>query len=346
MPAKRRRARTGPPDRRDVVVDVHSHVFPTPFLQALKREGSAHGVRVEARDGEWLIWNSPHQSARIGPVFYDVPARLGALDRWGISLQALSLSPPMLYWAPPALGRDLAQIFNDEIAAICRAHPLGFVPLATLPLQDVDAAVTEAERAARAGCRGVYVGTNVRGRYLDAPEFAPLFELCERLGLPVFTHPLNNAGEDRMAQWHLGNSVGNPGETALAAARLIMAGTLDRFPRLRVVLAHGGGSLPFIAARLDHAYAVRREARTAIPRRPSAYLKRFYFDTITHGDTALGFLIRSAGPARVMLGTDHPYDMADAFPGRRLRHLGLSTDADRAICSRNARRLLGLSMGA
>jgi aminocarboxymuconate-semialdehyde decarboxylase len=328
------------------VVDVHSHFFPTRFLQALMREGSAHGVRVEALNGEWLIWNSPHQSARIGPVFYDVPARLEALDSWGISLQALSLSPPMLYWAPPALGRDLAQIFNDELAAICRAHPQRFVPLATLPLQDVDAAVAEAGRAVRAGCRGVYIGTNVRGRYLDAPEFAPLFERAERLGLPVFTHPLNNAGEDRMDQWHLGNSVGNPGETALAATRLIMAGTLDRFPRLRFVLAHGGGSLPFIVARLDHAYAVRREARTAIPRRPSAYLKRFYFDTITHGDAALEFLIRSAGPARVLLGTDHPYDMADRFPGRRLRHLGLSADAERAICSRNARRLLGLSTGA
>jgi aminocarboxymuconate-semialdehyde decarboxylase len=134
------------------VVDVHSHFFPTRFLQALMREGSAHGVRVEALNGEWLIWNSPHQSARIGPVFYDVPARLEALDSWGISLQALSLSPPMLYWAPPALGRDLAQIFNDELAAICRAHPQRFVPLATLPLQDVDAAVAEAGRAVRAGC--------------------------------------------------------------------------------------------------------------------------------------------------------------------------------------------------
>jgi aminocarboxymuconate-semialdehyde decarboxylase len=327
-------------------VDVHSHFFPDRFLRALMREGPAHGARVEERDGERLVWSSPHQVAHIGPVFYDVPARLEAIDRWRITLQALSLSPPMLYWAPPALGRELAQIFNDELVAICRAHPDRLVALATLPLQDVGAAVTEMERTARAGCRGVYIGTNVQGRYLDAPEFTPLFEAAERLDLPVFTHPLNNAGEDRMSAWHLGNSVGNPGETALAGARLIMSGTLDRFPRLTIVLAHGGGSLPFIAARMDHAYAVRRECRTAIPRRPSAYLKRAYFDTITHGDAALRLLIDAAGASRVLLGTDHPYDMADAAPIRRLERLDLPPSAEQAICHRNARRLLRLTSAA
>jgi aminocarboxymuconate-semialdehyde decarboxylase len=323
-------------------VDVHSHFFPDRFLRTLAREGPAYGVRVEESGGERLIWNSPRQSARIGPVFYDVATRLEALDRWGIDQQALSLSPPMLYWAPPALGRELAQIFNEEIEAICRAHPGRFVSLATLPLQDMDAAMVETERAARAGARGIYIGTNVKGRYLDAPEFAPLYERCGRLGLPVFTHPLNNAGEDRMEGWHLANSVGNPGETALAAARLIMSGTLDRYPRLTLVLAHGGGSLPFITARMDHAYAVRRECQAAIPKPPSTYLKRVYFDTITHGDAALRLLIESAGSGRVLLGTDQPYDMADAVPARRLRRLGLAPSAVQAICRRNAQRLLRL----
>src|SRR4029077_11690466 len=140
--------------------------------------------------------------------------------------------------------------------------------------------------------------------------------------------------------------VGNPGETALAGARLIMSGTLERFPRLTIILAHGGGSLPFIAARMDHAYAVRRECRTAIPRRPSAYLKRVYFDTITHGDAALKFLIDAAGSSRVLLGTDLPYDMADAAPTRRLRRLDLQPAAEQAICHRNARRLLRLTGAA
>jgi len=339
-----RRKATGRRGKRAVsIVDVHSHVFPDRFLRALMREGPAHGVRVEARDGEWRLWNSPHQAARIGPVFYDVPMRLEAMARWGITLQALSLSPPMLYWAPPALGRDLARIFNEEVEAICRAHPSRFVALATLPLQDVDGAVAEMERAVRAGCRGVYIGTNVGGRYLDAPEFAPVFEAAERLELPVFTHPLNNAGEDRMDGWHLGNSVGNPGETALAAARLILAGVLDRYPALQLVLAHGAGSFPFIAARLDHTFTVRAEVRGVIPQPPSAYLRRVYADTITHGDRQLAFLIEAAGADRVLLGTDLPYDMADPEPLARLGRLGLTAATVQAIQSQNAARLLGLN---
>ncbi len=323
-----------------MIVDVHSHFFPDRFLRALAREGPAHGVRVEEHAGERVVWNSPHQSARIGPVFYDVPARLEALDRWGIGVQALALSPPMLYWAPPALARDLAAVFNEEVAGICRAHPDRLVALATLPLQDVEASLAEAERAVRAGCRGLYVGTNVRGRYLDAPEFAPLHAFAERQGLPVFTHPLNNAGEDRMDRWHLANSIGNPGETALAGARVIMSGLLERHPRLQLVLAHGGGSLAFLTGRLDRAYAVRRECQAAIPRRPSEYLRRFFFDTITHDDRALHFLIRAAGPERVLLGTDLPYDMADAEPQARLRRLGLPPEDEAAICARNALGLL------
>jgi aminocarboxymuconate-semialdehyde decarboxylase len=325
-----------------LIVDVHSHFFPDRFLKVLTREGAAHGAHVEEHPAGRIIWSSPRQSARVGPVFYDVAARLEALERWGIDLQALSLSPPMLYWAPPALGRELAAAFNDELVTICRAHADRFVPLATLPLQDVEAAVAETERAARAGCRGVYIGTNVNGRYLDDAAFTPLWEAAGRLGLPVFTHPVNNAGEDRMVGWHLANSVGNPSETALCGARLIMAGVLDRFPDLRVVLAHGGGTLAFIAGRLDHAYEVRPECRSAIPQAPSAYLRRLYFDTITFDDRGLRFLIDTAGADRVALGTDYAYDMADPDVLPRIRRLGLAPRDAEAICRGTGARLLGL----
>jgi aminocarboxymuconate-semialdehyde decarboxylase len=326
-----------------MIVDVHSHVFPERFLAVLDRAGAPYGAKVESRGtGERIVWSSPRQRAVVGPAFWDVDERLAALDRWGITVQALSLSPPMLYWAPPDIGRELAAVFNDEVAGIGRAYPRRFVAVATLPLQDVPAAVREAERAARAGCRALYVGTNVNGRYLDDPAFAPLWDCAVRLGLPVFTHPLNNAGEERMSEWHLGNSIGNPGETALAAARLIMAGVLDRHPGLEIVLAHGAGTLPFLLGRLDHTYAVRAEVREALRRPPSAYLARFYADTITHSDTALAFLIRAAGAARILLGTDLPYDMADPDPAGRLRRLEVSAADGAAIESGNAVRLLRL----
>ena len=324
-----------------MIVDVHSHFFPDRFLAALARDGAAHGAHVEDTPSGKVVWSSPRQASSIGPVFYDVAARLEAVDRWGIGLQALSLSPPMLYWAPAALGRDLAAVFNDELAAIAAAHADRFVALATLPLQDIDAAVAETARAARLGCRGIYIGTNVNGRYLDDPAFGPLWDAAVRLRLPVFTHPLHNAGEERMTGWHLPNSVGNPGETALCGARLIMAGVLDRFPDLEIVLAHGGGTLPFLAGRLDHAYEVRPEAKTAIPAPPSAYLRRLYFDTITFNDEALRFLIKTVGPERVMLGTDYAYDMADADAIARVRRLALGSSDTEAICGRTGMRVLG-----
>jgi len=332
-----------------MIIDIHSHVFPERFLHALDRavarHGGGSGGAVETRGGagnERVVWSSPRQRAVIGPVFWDVAERLAALDRWIIAVQALSLSPPMLYWAPPEVGRELAAVFNDEVAAISRAHPRRFIAFATLPLQDIPAAVAEAERAARAGCRGLYIGTNVNGRYLDDPAFEPLWACAARHRLPVFTHPLNNAGEDRMSEWHLGNSVGNPGETALAASRLIMAGVLERHPDLDVVLAHGGGTLPFLLGRLDHTYAVRDEVKAALRRPPSAYLKRFHVDTITHHDGALAFLIEGAGADRVLLGTDLPYDMADPDPAARLRRLRLPPADVAAIESGNAIRLLRL----
>src|SRR5690348_751109 len=333
-----------------MIVDVHSHVFPGRFLTALDRvsgragakAGPSRGVGMETRGGERIVWSSPRQGSAIGPVFWDVAERLAALDRWGIAVQALSLSPPMLYWAPPDVGRELAAVFNDEIAAISRAHPDRFLAFATLPLQDVEAAVAEAERAARAGCRALYVGTNVNGRYLDDPSSRPVWHCAVRHRLPVFTHPLNNAGEDRMSEWHLGNSIGNPGETALAAARLIMAGVLDRHPDLDVVLAHGAGTLPFLLGRLDHTYAVRDEVKRVLRRPPSAYLGRFYADTITHSDGALAYLIGAAGAGRILLGTDLPYDMADVDPAGRLRRLGLAPADTAAIESGNAVRLLRL----
>ncbi len=325
-----------------MIVDVHSHVFPERFLAALDRAGAPYGAKVETRGTERIVWSSPRQRSVIGPVFWDVAERLAALDRWGITTQALSLSPPMLYWAPADVGRELAAVFNDEVAAISRAHPDRFLAFATLPLQDVASAVAEAERAARAGCRALYVGTNVNGLYLDDPSFAPLWECAVRHRLPVFTHPLNNAGEKRMSEWHLGNSIGNPGETALAAARLVMAGVLDRLPDLDLVLAHGAGSLAFLLGRLDHSYAVRDEVKSVLRRPPSAYLRRFYADTITHSDGALAFLIGAAGPDRLLLGTDLPYDMADADPARRLRRLALPPADTAAIESANAARLLGL----
>jgi len=321
-------------------VDVHSHFFPQPFLRLIRARGAPHGASLDWREGrEWLAMPG-HPPVPLEPQFVDAEARRAGLAALGITAQALSLSPPMVYWAPADLGAALARAFNDGIAELCGAYPEQFVGLATLPLQDVGAALQEIDRAVALGMRGIYVATTVRGRYLDELEFWPLWEAVAALGLPVFVHPHIHLGADALARYHLFNSVGFPVETAVLAARLIYAGLFDRYPLLQVVLAHAGGVLPMLVGRLEHAHRQRPECREAILAPPTVYLRHFFFDTVTHHDLALRFLVDLVGAERVVLGSDAPYDMADPAPVARVQRLGLPADAATAILATTARRLL------
>ncbi|MCL6498573.1 MAG: amidohydrolase [Firmicutes bacterium] len=324
-------------------IDVHSHFFPKSFLDLVEREGSPYGAGIQ-RDGSTpLLFLPGHPPVPLFPEFVDLPARIAYLDARGITLQALSLSPPMVYWAPPRLGLELARAFNDGIAEVCRSQPRRFVGLATLPLQDVEAALRETERAVRElGMRGIYLATSVNGRYLDDPGFEPVWQLAAELEIPVFVHPTTYIGEEVLARFHLFNTIGFPTETAALVGRLIYSGLLDRQPRVRVVLAHGGGVFPFLLGRLDHAHRSRRELQDAIPRPPSGYLDHFYFDTVVHGEGALAYVVRTVGVQRMILGSDAPYDMADDDPVGRVRRLGLGEEQERAVLEGTARRLLGL----
>jgi aminocarboxymuconate-semialdehyde decarboxylase len=269
------------------------------------------------------------------------------MDARGVALHALSLMPPMVYWADADLGLRLARVVNDAIAAAVRAHPDRLVGLATLPLQAPAAAAAEAGRAVtELGLRGVYLGTNVRGTDLDDGSLAPVFGRVAELGVPVFLHPLNVLGGGRVGAYYLHNLLGNPFDTAVAAARLIFGGVLDRYPSLRVCLAHAGGAFPYLVGRLDRGYRVRRECRH-LPRPPSAYVDRLYFDTIAHSPDALRYLIGLVGAERVMLGSDYCFDMGLEDPVSALAAVQPLSPEDRArILGGNARRLLGLDRGA
>lgn len=329
--------------RDELVVDVHSHFFPREFLSRIREQGPPHGASVD-RDGTLDVLVMPgHPPVPLDLLFVNVEARLARLETMGITMQVLSLSPPMVYWAPPQVGSDLARAFNDGIAEICRAHPGQFVGAATLPLQDMRASLAEAERAVRdLGMRGFYIGTSVGGVYLDDPKFRPIWELANDLRITVFTHPQTNLGADVLGRFHLFNSIGFPVETATMAARLIYSGLFETCPNLRVVLAHGGGVLPLLLGRLDHAHRNLAQCREAIPQPPSAYLRHFFFDTIAHSDLALRFLVDSVGASRIVLGSDAPYDMAEADPVGRVRRLALDGPAPAAILGATARQLLDI----
>jgi aminocarboxymuconate-semialdehyde decarboxylase len=314
-----------------MVIDLHAHFVPPGFLEAIEREGAPHGASV-LRDGAaptLLVGGRPY-----GPItrhFSDTRTRVAEMDKLGVDLQVLSLSPPMVYWADADLGRRLARRFNDDLAAAVAERPDRLAGLATLPLQDVAASVEELERSMRQlGMKGAAIGSNVNGKDLDHPDYAPFFERAEALRATLFIHPIDVIGVERIRPYYLHNGLGNPFDTAVAAARLVLGGVLDRHPRLQLCLAHAGGALPFLVGRLDRVARVREEAKGKSRRRPSAYLRRFHYDTVIHHGLALRYLVDLVGSDRVVVGSDYRFDMGCLDPVRTLREVKELPRADRA----------------
>ena len=339
--ARKRGAVSGQRSRHTILtIDIHAHFVPEEYLRIIELEGEARGVRLRSGpDGPLILVGQ----VPVGPItahYHDLDLRLRAMDAQGVTVQALSLMPPMVYWADDALGLRLARLVNDTLAAASRLHPDRFVALATLPLQDPEAAVGEVDRAVtELGCRGIYVGTNIRGKELADPSLLPVFERIHNLGVPIFLHPLNVIGTQRLANYHLHNLLGNPFDTAVAAANLIFGGLLDRFPKLRICLPHAGGALPYLIGRLNRGWKVREECR-ALKRSPSSYLRRFTYDTISHAAEALDYLIKLVGVDHVMLGSDYCFDMGYERPVEVVTALELRRSDQEKVLGGNATRLL------
>lgn len=317
-------------------IDIHAHYFPQPYLDLLAQEGKAYGV--DCRPGG--------EGFAIGPVrfaakFTDLNLRLAEMDAQGVRLHALSLTQPMVYWAPPELSHRLARAWNDAASDAHKSHPTRFVGLATLPMGDPDRAVDEVERASRLpGIRGVYLGTNIEDRDLDDPRFTPVFAKMEALRLPVFLHPLKTLDRsDRMKPYYLANIIGNPVDTAIAAAHLIFGGVLDRFPDLRICLPHAGGVVPMLIGRWDHGVKLRKEL-AHLKRPPSDYLRRFTYDTVAHSPRVMRFVIDTVGIDRIMLGSDYCFDMGYEHPVEVVDALGLGAAERRLVLHETAAKLL------
>jgi aminocarboxymuconate-semialdehyde decarboxylase len=212
-----------------------------------------------------------------------------------------------------------------------------------VPLQNPEAAAQELRRAVvNLGLRGVQIGTTMENVPLDDPRFEPFFATAAELNVPVMLHPYYVGTRAEFADFYLTNLTRNPLETCLAASRLILSGCLDRHPNLTIILVHAGGFMPYQVGRLDHGFRVRTETRAKIASPPSSYLRRFYFDTITHAAVPLKFLIELVGPDRVLLGTDIPFDMADLRFQEYQATAELDAETLEAINNGNASRLFGL----
>jgi len=325
-------------------VDIHAHYYPQAFLDLIGRHAAASGIEYRMVDGKGPQFKIGHLTT--GPVdrkFVDLGARLEAMDAQGVAVHVLSLSQPMVYWAERDLAQRLAETFNDALAAAHERHSKLLYGLATLPMHEPDLALAEVGRAAKLpGVRGYYMATHVRERELSDPAFFSVYERIEALGLPVFLHPVEVLAHERLTRHYLTNLLGNPFESAIAAAHLIFGGVLDRFPNLVICLPHAGGAFPWLVGRLHRGWEKRADLKH-IEHGPIEYLRRFYYDTIGYSDTVVEYLVRNIGADRVLMGSDYCFPIAYERPVEVITGNSLLThEQQHAILEGNARRLLRL----
>ena len=329
-------------------IDIHTHAEFAGTLDILKKrytETEIFDRFTSSVSGRHSAELNKGIVAGIRDALRDPEKKVRDMDEKKIGIYILSSTPfSFFYEVENDLAVELARYHNDQLSAMVKKNPGRFAAVATLPLQSPEEALKELKRAVKElGLRGIEIGSNVAKRELGDETFWPIYEALQELDVPMFVHPHHVAGLDRLLDYYLNNLIGNPLDTTIAATRLIFSGTLEKFPKLKVVLAHGGGQFPFIFGRIEHGYKVRPEPKEKIHEPPRAFLKNFYFDTITHNADALRYLIAFAGADHVLLGSDYPYDMGDADPVQTVSKLsGIKAAGRRKIMRESAVTLFGL----
>jgi aminocarboxymuconate-semialdehyde decarboxylase len=329
-------------------IDVHAHVVPRSLWEAADARREWFGFRHEPGDGVGTFVGDGKRTHFASPkVRFTPEERIRDMDAQGVDVQVLSIHTPFFgYHLDPVQGRALARDFNDEVAAMVRQWPQRFAGLATLPVQDVKAAIDELERAvAVLGLKGAELDTSVNGENWDEPRFLPLFRAAEQLGALLFFHPQpqHNFMMQRTTRYGLANSLGVVLDDAIVVAILIFGGILESCPGLKVCIAHGGGPACLAMGRMDRGWQGRPEARQHIPQPPSAYQRRLYYDCVTGSEAALRFLLDQVGADRVVLGSDWPFVPWNPSPVAWVRSLETVTqDEKEKILWRNLETLLKL----
>ena len=325
-------------------IDAHAHILTEETMATLRRAVPSYRLRLRDVEGDFATLD-------VGAISYpkfprggwDLERRLRDMEKTKVGRQVLSVLPQTVaYEEEPALALAMSQIQNDHIAALVDLYPDRFLGLGTVPLQSPDASAAELRRAVNGlGLRGVMIGSNVRGRNLDDPGLEPVWSAAAEFGALIFIHPTSPAAADRLQDYYLRNFIGNPLDTTIAAACLVFAGVLERHPDIKILLAHGGGFLPYQEARLVHGWGEREESKQSLKVSPAASLGRFLYDTILHARAPLKFLIGSAGADRVLLGSDYPFDMGQYDTVDLIQSLSIPETAKAMILGGNARTLLG-----
>ncbi len=329
-------------------IDLHAHYMPQRFLRLASSGEEWHGIRLEHDDRSRRFGVAGPYRFPVRPRdSWSVAQRLLEMDAMEIGMQVVSGAPQLYnYHLPGDVALATCRDTNDEIAEMVGCYPDRFKGIAILPMQDVSAAIAEMERTiASLGFSGVMIGDHVNERGYDEVEFEAFFKEAERLGALVLFHQgCETLISPHISRYRLPDTLGGPSERSLTYGTLVSSGLMDRVPDLKVCLAHGGGHIAYGIGRMDRAWEFRPEARVSLHDAPGRYLRRFYFDCLTHSERALRLLLDTVGIDRVVLGSCWPSDLGMEWPVAWVKSLEtLSHEEKHHILTRNAADLLGIS---
>jgi aminocarboxymuconate-semialdehyde decarboxylase len=326
-----------------LTIDTHAHILDLETIRLLQKEVPSVAPMLTPIDDDFAdltVAGSHYKPFPRGG--WDLERRIADMERYGFDRQVVAVCPQtVLYDQDAQLALAASQIQNDQIAALVRARPDQFYGLATAPMQAPDLAATELRRAiTQGGLSGAMIGSNIEGRNLDDPGLEPFWEVASELQAFILVHPLKVAGIDRQRSYYLQNFIGNPLDTTIAAACLVFGGVIERHPGINFLMSHGGGFTPYQAARWEHGWSVRAEARQTLKAPPTASLGRLIYDTILHDVAPLQFLVDRVGSGRVLLGSDYPFDMGQYDAVEVVNRLRLPAQDHAAILGASALALL------
>ena len=324
-------------------IDCHNHVIPERIIDAMREQPALYNTCIEGARGSYRFARGK-VAFELAPEFYDADAKVEALDRKGIDIAYISPGPQVFFYG---LGADealkTARIVNDGVADMVAAQPARLRGMATLPMQHPEAAIIELERVVKdLGFRAVEMGTAIGEAELAEPKFRPVLRRLQELKVTVFAHPNTQGSAGRLDCYYLANLIGNPLDTTVMVGKLMFSGALDELRELKILLAHGGGFLPYQIGRFEHGHTVRADTSAVTQSKPMAMLRNFYFDALTHHPRATRHLLDMVGSSHVVLGTDAPFDMGEEHPVQALYAVpGLTAEEREDVCYRTAAQLFG-----
>ena len=329
-----------------LTIDIHTHILPQNIPNWKEKFGYGGFIQIEHHKPccANMIRDDGKFFREIEDNCWSAEKRIEDCNHHHVNVQVLSTVPIMFsYWAKPKDALELSQFLNDHIAGIVNKFPRNFVGLGTVPLQDVTLAVKELERCKKIGLTGVQIGTNINQKNLNEPEFAEFFAACEKLSMAVFIHPWEMMGEKEMQKYWLPWLVGMPAETSRAICSMIFGGVFEKFPKLRVAFAHGGGSFPSTIGRIEHGFNCRPDL-VAVDNNhnPKNYLGKFWLDSLVHDEKMLDYVVSLIGAHRVALGSDYPFPLGENNPGELIRSMNFSNEEIQKLLSASALEWLNL----